>query len=505
MTIEPMPRFLIPVLGLVLAGCATGNDPCDPNPCTRPPQGTCLGAVAQIYPSQGACSEVSGEAECTYVPAESDCGANGLYCHEGQCLSDPCDPNPCVAPPSDTCEGDELVTYETTGSCDAFEGEVECTYAEATRTDCADDGKACVQGACELTSDPCAPNPCNSPPVDFCSGDVLNVHPNQGICSNNAGAADCSYTPAQVDCSANGLACSDSQLACVSVADPCSPNPCTSPPANTCGANDVATQYPSTGSCTNNGGTADCTYAPNTVDCTLTGKVCQGGLCVTAGNPCDPNPCTNPPADDCTVNVANHYPSTGSCVDNAGSPECTYTPTTEDCAAASQTCSGGTCITPGTGGLIISEYVEGPSGYGDEKYIEIYNAGSSSVNLDGYKLKRYSNGATTPNATFVFPSRTLLPAGIVVVANPNASLYYASPDYRDAVIDFNGNDAMQLTDSSDQQIDIVGTIGNADVFGADEALIRNAGVVSGVTSGGWVPSEWTAQTDPENDNTLGTR
>ena len=45
--------------------------------------------------------------------------------------------------------------------------------------------------------------------------------------------------------------------------------------------------------------------------------------------------------------------------------------------------------------LLISEYVEG---WSNNKALEIFNPTSSAINLSGYRITRYSNGANTPPA-----------------------------------------------------------------------------------------------------------
>lgn len=47
--------------------------------------------------------------------------------------------------------------------------------------------------------------------------------------------------------------------------------------------------------------------------------------------------------------------------------------------------------------LFISEYVEGP---GNNNAIEIYNPTSNAINLAGYTINRYSNGAVSNPATW---------------------------------------------------------------------------------------------------------
>jgi len=70
-------------------------------------------------------------------------------------------------------------------------------------------------------------------------------------------------------------------------ADPCDPNPCTSPPAATCnGDNTAVVTAASPGTCTDDGGTASCEYTTSETACT-DDKICSGGACAEPGDPCD--------------------------------------------------------------------------------------------------------------------------------------------------------------------------------------------------------------------------
>ncbi len=484
MTTDTMKRVLL-VCAAALAGvsCATGNDPCSPNPCLTPPADNCVAGVAQIYPATGQCSAPSDEAVCDYEPALVDCGSTGQYCHEGQCLADPCDPNPCVSAPVDGCDGNVAVTYEPTGSCETSEGNVECTYAEASRTDCAENGDICENGSCVTSVEPCNPNPCTSPPSDACTGVVASVYPAVGNCTDNAGTAECDYVAVDLDCGANDLLCDAGQC----VPDPCNPNPCTNPPGDTC-SGDTANQHPSTGVCANMGGSADCTYTPTPVDCTNSSQVCDNGLCVNPADPCNPNPCTTLPADACNGNVAETYSGVGSCTNQGGSPDCVYTPATQDCTTTGEVCSGGTCVPSGGGGVIVSEYVEGTS---LNKYLELYNAGSSAVDLSTFTIELYSNGSTSVSSTLTLDAVILLPGNVYVVADDGHTLYTSpGPDQVFSASLWNGNDAIRLMNGT-TQVDLLGVIGDASYWGQDKSLFRSGGVIVGITSGNsWNINEW---------------
>lgn len=462
------------------AGCATGNDPCEPNPCKSPPDDRCEGTVAFIYPASGACDSVGTLVECTYTPAEIDCTTNGQYCLNGTCLSDPCSPNPCGSPPAASCEGDVAITYAQTGSCEVSDDLVECSYPEQARLNCALTAEACREGECVLSTDPCAPNPCTIPPADFCAGEVATIHPGIGACTVAGEDAVCSYTPVEVSCSESDLVCQEG--ACMAPPDPCSPNPCTDPPADTCTL-DVANVHPSTGACVNNDGSPVCTYTPAQVDCAQSSLVCQDGLCVTPGDPCNPNPCTNPPADTCSANLALQYPATGTCAESSGSATCTYPATNQDCAATGLVCLGGVCTTAPVGGVFISEYVEGTS---YNKYLEIFNGTSSSVNLDGYRIRIYSNGATQPSSVLILPAYALLPGAVYVVGDARGTLY--TPNLTSANINHNGNDAVELVDAALARLDLIGTIGDSADYAKDVTLVRKAGILEGSST--WAASDW---------------
>lgn len=480
MTNKATRPLLVCALAVLVSGCATGNDPCDPNPCITPPADNCVAGVALIYPATGQCFSPGDQAECTYEAAQVDCTDTGQFCLEGKCLADPCDPNPCVSAPSDSCDGNVAVTYDETGSCETTEGTVECTYTEASRTDCALAGEICEGGACVVSVEPCNPNPCTEPPVDSCAGDVASVYPSEGNCTDNGGTAECDYVPVVLDCSANGFLCDAGQC----VPDPCNPNPCTDPPTDTC-TGDTANVHPTTGVCANVGGSADCTYTPTPVDCTASGLICDNGLCVNPADPCNPNPCT-PPGPSCNGNVAETFSGLGTCTDVGGSASCSHTPATQvDCTLTGELCSGGTCVPAGSGGVIISEYVEGSS---FNKYLELYNASASPVDLGSFTIEVYFNGNTTVGTTLALNAFVLLPGDTYVVADDGHTIWTnPGPDQVFGSAFWNGDDVIRLMDGI-TEVDVMGGVpGEQTDWGINKTLVRVAGITSG---GAWNIVDW---------------
>lgn len=136
--------------------------------------------------------------------------------------------------------------------------------------------------------------------------------------------------------------------------------------------------------------------------------------------------------------------------------------------------------------LIISEYVEGSS---NNKYIEIYNGTTASINLGNYQLRYYANGASTPT-TSVTLSGTLASGAVIVYKNASATAYGGAATNNTAVA-FNGDDAIALYKTTTSSfVDIFGNIGcdpgaawtSGSFSTVDKTLVRNPNICSGVTT-----------------------
>ena len=137
---------------------------------------------------------------------------------------------------------------------------------------------------------------------------------------------------------------------------------------------------------------------------------------------------------------------------------------------------GGVDPEPSTGELFISEYVEGSS---YNKYIEIYNPTSQSIDLSSYvlKLEQDGKGTWTKEATL---SGSLASKSVIIYKNSQATAYTGEAIVNNDVINFNGNDPVGLFKNG-ELIDLFGasseTPGQAVAdFAKDKTFRRKATV-----------------------------
>lgn len=100
---------------------------------------------------------------------------------------------------------------------------------------------------------------------------------------------------------------------------------------------------------------------------------------------------------------------------------------------------------------------------GNNKYVEIYNPTSESIDLSGYSLKMNTNGkkegeeivwTSLHNKAF---TGTIEPGHVVVFAN-NQAVNYAGEVVKCSAMAFNGDDAIGLF-KGETLIDLMGTPG----------------------------------------------
>lgn len=158
-------------------------------------------------------------------------------------------------------------------------------------------------------------------------------------------------------------------------------------------------------------------------------------------------------------------------------------------------------------GFIISQYYEGTS---SNKWIELTNTGTSSLDLSNYRLGLWSNSAAREGwKTDVAPSQSVqlsgsLAAGGVYLAKNGAATLptYATANLTSSgVINFTGDDSVVLytgsTYSFANVVDVFGLTGNT---ANDRSYYRNASVLSGVNTD-FNSNDWTQVTNAVVDNT----
>ncbi|HXL57966.1 MAG TPA: lamin tail domain-containing protein, partial [Chitinophagaceae bacterium] len=173
---------------------------------------------------------------------------------------------------------------------------------------------------------------------------------------------------------------------------------------------------------------------------------------------------------------------------------------------------------PGDADFIISEYIEGSS---YNKYLEIYNAGTSAADLSKYIVKLYVNGETNASNSTQLDTLTgslsLVAGGLIVIRNSKAALSLPAgiTAYVSSVCSFNGDDAITI-EKDGTVIDMFGdvgtdpgtswTISGSSSAAVDKTIRRNLSVVKGNTN--WTnssSSEWDLIAATDDVSNLGTR
>lgn len=122
--------------------------------------------------------------------------------------------------------------------------------------------------------------------------------------------------------------------------------------------------------------------------------------------------------------------------------------------------------------LFISEYIEGS---GNNKAIEIYNGTGASVDLSTYSLQKQNNGSGAFGSSLALTG-TIANGSTYVIVNNNGSTTikeYADLTTTSGAMTFNGNDAVALYNGT-TQIDVVGIVDDAGLWGDNVTLVRNA-------------------------------
>ncbi|MDX8552524.1 DUF5689 domain-containing protein [Tenacibaculum sp. 1B UA] len=123
------------------------------------------------------------------------------------------------------------------------------------------------------------------------------------------------------------------------------------------------------------------------------------------------------------------------------------------------TCGGGTT----TNTIFFSELAD-PNNNANARFIELYNSGTDAIDLTGWTIRRYTNGATSSTSSIDLSGKTIAGTSTFVIAKNAAelsSIYGVTADMEStsAAADSNGDDQLELVDPSGTVIDIFGVIG----------------------------------------------
>ena len=134
-------------------------------------------------------------------------------------------------------------------------------------------------------------------------------------------------------------------------------------------------------------------------------------------------------------------------------------------------------------------------GSGQNKYLELANISTETVDLTNYKISIYANGKTT--ATNISLSGTLDAGKVIVYRGSQSAELSGVETISHGSISFNGNDVIAITYNG-KIVDILGTIGSDENFAADKGLRRISSVTA--PSATYNTDEWE---DVEQDDVSG--
>ncbi len=152
--------------------------------------------------------------------------------------------------------------------------------------------------------------------------------------------------------------------------------------------------------------------------------------------------------------------------------------------------------------IMITEVAD-PKNSVASRFIELFNAGETTIDLAGWKLNKYVNGATTVSGSPIELNGITISAGdYIIIANTGFSeMFSIIPTIASSYISGNGDDVYELVDNTGTTMDIFGVIGE-DGNGTnweylDGQAIRNLDVSQ--PNSVFTISEWTVFSDATNN------
>jgi hypothetical protein len=153
--------------------------------------------------------------------------------------------------------------------------------------------------------------------------------------------------------------------------------------------------------------------------------------------------------------------------------------------------------------ILITEVAD-PKNSVSSRFVELYNAGTSAINLTGWKLNKYVNGATTVSNSPVDLSGIIIAAGdFVIIANTGyTAIFGDTPTIESTYISGNGDDSYVLVDNTGEVEDVFGVIGEDGTGTNWEYVDGRAARISTVVEPNpvFTVSEWIISSDANNMN-----
>jgi len=151
--------------------------------------------------------------------------------------------------------------------------------------------------------------------------------------------------------------------------------------------------------------------------------------------------------------------------------------------------------------IMITEIAD-PKNSVSSRFVELYNAGTEEINLTGWKLNKYINGATSVSGSPIELNGITIPVGgFVIIANAGYELVFNDvPTVTSTYISGNGDDVYELVDNLGVTMDVFGVIGE-DGNGAnweylDGRAVRNLTVLN--PNSIFTVGEWAVYSDASN-------
>lgn len=110
--------------------------------------------------------------------------------------------------------------------------------------------------------------------------------------------------------------------------------------------------------------------------------------------------------------------------------------------------------------IMITEIADPKNSVG-ARFVELYNAGNTTIDLTGWKLNKYINGSTSVSGSPVeLNGISISSGGFVIIANTSYETIFGSvPTITSTYISGNGDDVYELVNNVGETIDVFGVIG----------------------------------------------